>query len=93
MDLAGIQYSYGTDQHISRRILRPEGQVEGMGRCSLLLPTPHMMADVHTFCKEMERGGRVRRGRRGCKSYDSNRKGGEQKLNFNRRRGGAKVKF
>lgn len=38
-----------TDQHISRRTLSPEGQVEGMGRWSLLLPTPQIMADAQTF--------------------------------------------
>lgn len=30
------------------RILKPSGQVEGTGRCRLLLPTPQMMAEEST---------------------------------------------
>ena len=36
-------------QHCLMRSLNPSGQVEGMGSCSELLPTPQMMAELSTF--------------------------------------------
>lgn len=35
-------------QHCLRRILKPSGQLSGMGNCRLLFPTPQMMADEST---------------------------------------------
>ena len=39
--------------------------MEGMGRCSLLLPTPQMMADVHTFYRGRGVSGERRKERGG----------------------------
>lgn len=38
----------GSYQVCFMRILKPSGQVEGTGRCRLLLPTPQMMAEEST---------------------------------------------
>lgn len=40
--------SSGSYQVCFMRILKPSGQVEGTGRCRLLLPTPQMMAEEST---------------------------------------------
>ena len=46
MNSRGGKHTY---QHISMSTLRPVGQLEGRGRWRLLLPTPQMIAELHTF--------------------------------------------
>ena len=48
-------------QHISSNTLRPWGQVVGIGRCRLLLPTPQITAELLTFCEGGREGGREAR--------------------------------
>ena len=74
-----------TYQHISIRTLSPAGQVEGMGRWRLLLPTPKMMAEAHTFWGR-ERGGGRERGRKGGRKEGSKERGnGDMPVSLQRR--------
>jgi len=44
-----FEYVYkDTNQHCFMRRLNPSGQLDGMGRCRLLLPTPQIMAEEST---------------------------------------------
>lgn len=43
-----VHFQTFAHQHCLRRILKPSGQLSGMGSCRLLFPTPHMMADEST---------------------------------------------